>query len=225
MAEDGFIALNLKVYEESCGKRGIELAKIARDVSQKTGVRIVVCPNATLVRECAVTGAEVFAQHVDGNASGAYTGSITAKMLLEAGVSGSLINHSEKRINPENVKVSVEALKKFGLESMVCAKDVHECAQLAQFKPTYIAIEPPELIGSGVSVSSAKPQIVTGAVHAVREITPDVKLVCGAGVSTPEDVKRAFELGVEGVLIASAYVKATNPAKLLEQMAEQIIRQ
>ncbi|MFH1306170.1 MAG: triose-phosphate isomerase, partial [Candidatus Micrarchaeota archaeon] len=147
MADKPFIALNLKTYEKSYGESGLQLCKIAKQVGENTGVRIISCPNPLLLREAVKIGGEIFAQHIDGNAPGAHTGSITAKMLLGAGVKGSLINHSEKRINHENIKVAVEALKESGLESMVCAKDVQESAQLAQFKPTYIAIEPPELIG------------------------------------------------------------------------------
>ncbi|PIT84805.1 triose-phosphate isomerase [Candidatus Micrarchaeota archaeon CG10_big_fil_rev_8_21_14_0_10_45_29] len=214
-----FIALNFKAYKESEGQAGVKLCQIAKEVADSTGVRIICCPNNTLLRDAAKTGCEIFAQHVDGNSPGAHTGSITASMLNDAGVSGSLINHSEKRINHENIKVAAEALKKEGLEAMVCAKDVGECAQLAQFKPKYVAIEPPELIGSGISVSTAKPEVVTGAVHAIKEASEEVIAVCGAGVSNAQDVKKAFELGVQGVLLASAYVKSASPKTLLEEMA------
>ncbi|MFH0927234.1 MAG: triose-phosphate isomerase [Candidatus Micrarchaeota archaeon] len=219
MANKPFIALNLKAYEQSYGESGLELCRIAKDVSKSTGVRIVACPNYLLLRRAAELGGEVFAQHVDGNRPGAFTGSITAKMLLGAKVAGSLVNHSERRLNPENVKVSVDALKEAGLESMVCAQDINECAQYAAYKPTYIAIEPPELIGSGISVSTAKPEVITGAIDAVREVNSDVQVVCGAGVSNSDDVKRAVELGVRGVLLASAYVKAAHPRQFLEEIA------
>jgi len=222
MAEKPFIALNLKSYEQSYGESGLELCRIARDVSRSLGVRVVACPNHLLLREAVKMGGEIFAQHVHGNHPGAFTGSVTAKMLLGAGVHGSLVNHSEKRMNPENIKVSVEALKHAQLESMVCAQDVNECAQYAAFKPTYIAIEPPELIGSGISVSNAKPEIIAGAIDAVREVNSDVRVVCGAGVSNPEDVERAFELGVQGVLLASAYVKSANPRKFLESIVAKV---
>lgn len=223
MTEEKFIALNLKAYELSDGFRGLELCKIANAVAAEKKVRIISCPNITLLREAKKFHGELFAQHVDGNTPGAFTGSVTAKMLSDAGAIGSLINHSEKRLNPENIKVAVEALRKEGLQSMLCARDVQECTRLAQFKPDYLAIEPPELIGSGISVSSAKPEIVTGAISAIKEVDSDIQVVCGAGVSTPEDVKKAFELGVSGVLLASAYVKSEDPKKLLEDMVDALI--
>jgi triosephosphate isomerase len=223
MKEKSFIILNLKSYEQTYGESGIELCKIAQDVSRSKSIDIITCPNHLLLREATKKiGAKVYAQHVDGNNAGAFTGSITAKMLLGAGVLGSLVNHSEKRMNPENVKVSVEALKKHGLESMVCAQDINECAQYCAYSPTYIAIEPPELIGSGISVSNAKPQVVTGAIDAVNEVNSQVKVVCGAGVSNAQDVQKALELGVHGVLLASAYVKADNPKRFLESLADVI---
>jgi triosephosphate isomerase (TIM) len=222
MTEEKFIALNLKTYELSDGFRGLELCKIANAVAAEKQARIITCPNITLLREAKKFHGDLFAQHVDGNSPGAFTGSVTAKMLLDAGAKGSLINHSEKRLNPENIKVAVDTLRKEGLESMLCAKDVQECTRLAQFKPDYLAIEPPELIGSGISVSSAKPEIVTGAISAIKEVDEEIKVVCGAGVSSSEDVKKAFELGVVGVLLASAYVKSDDPKKLLEEMVQAL---
>lgn len=215
------IALNLKTYDEATGEKGLKLCEIAAEVAMLSGVRIIVCPDATLLRESVKIGAETFAQAAEGYAPGAHTGWLGAHALKSAGVTGSMINHSEHRIPHEQVKLAVDALRAADLESMVCSKDVIESAQLASFKPNFIAVEPPELIGSGISVSNAKPDIVTGAVEAVRETTKGVGLICGAGITTPEDVKKAFELGADGVLLASAFVKAKNPRKLLEEMAAQ----
>ena len=216
------IALNLKAYEESCGEKGIKLCEIATEVSMLTGVRIIACPDATLLRAAAEGGADIFAQSVDGAPPGAHTGSLTALMLKEAGAHGSLINHSEHRITPDEIKSAIENLNAAGLESMLCSKDLQETVQLSIFKPTYIAIEPPELISSGISVSSARPELVSGAVQAVRQYAPSVRVVCGAGITTPADVKKAIELGAEGVLLASAYVKSKDPKALLEEMARQL---
>ncbi len=217
-----FIALNLKAYAESTGAAGLKLCEIASEVALLTGVRIIVAPDATLLREASATGADVYAQAMDGFGAGAYTGSISAQQLKEAGAHGSIVNHSEHRVPADVIQSAVKGLRELGLESMVCAKDVDEAVRLAQFGPTSLAVEPPELIGSGISVSTAKPEVVSGAVQALAQAAPDVLVVCGAGVTTPADVKKAFELGVDGVLLASAYVKAKNPRKLLEEMARQV---
>jgi triosephosphate isomerase len=216
------IALNLKAYEESMGEKGLRLAKIAAMVSMVSGVRIITCPDATLLKEAVKIGGEIFAQEVSPYEPGARTGWITAAQLAHAGVKGSLINHSEHRIGHKDIEQAIKQLNLHKLESIVCAKDAQEAAELASLKPTFVAMEPPELIGSGISVSKAKPEVVEDTIKLIRNQSPDVGVICGAGVSTPEDVRKAFELGVDGVLLASAYVKAKDPKKLLEEMVAQI---
>ncbi|VVB56568.1 Triosephosphate isomerase [uncultured archaeon] len=216
------IALNLKAYAESSGAAGLELCETAQQVARASGVRIIACPDATLLRQAAQAGGEIFAQEVSGLEPGARTGWTTAEQLARAGVKGSLINHSEHRVEKKEIEGAIARLRANNLESMVCAQDAKESALLAKLKPAYVAVEPPELIGSGISVSTAKPGIVTDTVALIRKANPGVGIICGAGVSTAADVKKAFELGVDGVLLASAYVKAKDPKKLLEDMAAQV---
>jgi len=68
--------------------------------------------------------------------------------------------------------------------------------------------------------------VVVGAVEAVKKINPSVHILCGAGISTGDDVAKAIELGTEGVLLASAYVKAKDPKKILflSDMAEAALK-
>lgn len=215
------IALNLKVYKESLGNAGIRLCEISSEVSLLTGVRIIVCPQYVDLAAACKVSTDVFAQHVDAVEPGAHTGTVIPEAIKEIGCKGSLLNHAERKIPHENVKWLVEKFKTLGLESMVCAKDAKEAAALAVLKPNYIAVEPPELIGSGVSVSTARPEVVRETIEAVKKVG-DVPVLCGAGVSNASDVKRAIELGSEGVLLASAYVKAKDPKALLLEMANAI---
>jgi len=215
------IALNLKVYTESLGEKGAELCKHAAEVSLLTGVRVIVAPQAVDLREACQTCTDVFAQHVDVNEPGAFTGTLTVEAIKEAGCKGSLVNHSERRLPEKQIAETIARLKEAGLESMLCTKDAEESARLAKYEPTYIAVEPPELIGSGVSVSTARPEVVSGTVDAVAKVNA-TPVLCGAGVSNAEDVKKAIALGAKGVLLASAYVKAKDPKKLLLEMAESI---
>ncbi|MCX8195207.1 MAG: triose-phosphate isomerase [Candidatus Micrarchaeota archaeon] len=215
------IALNLKSYPESLGKGGLELVRIAREVSKETGVRVIVAPQAVDLAAAAKMHRDIFAQHVDSQRQGAYTGWLTCEAIKSAGCIGSLVNHSEHRLSEEAIAATIARLKEAGLESMLCTKDTQESVRLARYRPTFIAVEPPELIGSGISVSTAKPEVVSGTVEAVARVKgPPV--LCGAGVSTGSDVKKAIELGAAGVLLASAYVKAKNPRKLLAEMAAAI---
>jgi triosephosphate isomerase len=215
------IALNLKVYKESLGEKGAELCKHAAEVSLLSGVRVIVAPQAVDLKDACQICNDVFAQHVDAVEQGAFTGALTVEAIKSAGCKGSLVNHSEHRLPEEQIAKTIARLKEAGLESMLCAKDAEESARLAKYEPTYIAVEPPELIGSGISVSTAKPEVVRGTVEAVAKVNA-TPVLCGAGVSNAADVKRAIELGAKGVLLASAYVKAADPKKLLAEMANSL---
>lgn len=214
------IVLNLKTYEQSFSK-AVEFANIAHEVAAETGVRIIVCPPHTHLREAVAGYEDVFAQHVDANSLGAFTGSMPAQALAQMNIKGSLLNHSEKKLTMEKVKASIESLQNSELEQLVCAESVEEAKKIAVFKPTYIAVEPPELIGSGISVSSARPEVVTDSVREIKGIGPKIMVLCGAGVSNADHVKTAIGLGAEGVLLASAFVKAEDPKEFLGSLASQ----
>jgi triosephosphate isomerase len=213
------IVLNLKTYQASFEK-ALLFTDIAGEVVADTGVRIIVAPPAAYVHEAAERYSNVFAQHADDVEPGAHTGSVPPAMLKAIGVKGSLINHSEKRLDSmEKVKKSVDVLHQNGLESLVCAATTKEVSEIAHYAPTMIAVEPPELIGSGVSVSDSQPEIVINSVKAVKEVNDKVLALCGAGVSNKSDVKKSLELGAEGVLLASAFVKAQDPKAFLSDLA------
>ena len=216
---DALLVLNFKAYFESIGEKGLKLAKIAGDMVEETGANIVVCPQNTDLRTVAsAVKIPVFAQHVDAVKPGSKTGHITPEAAKDCGCGGTLINHSEHRIPMEKVKETVERCKEAGLLSLVCVATPEEAGEAAAFNPDFIAIEPPELIGSGISVSTANPKIVTDSVDAVQKVA-NVPVLCGAGISNGEDIKKAVELGARGVLLASAFVKAEDPAGLLKEMA------
>jgi len=93
-------------------------------------------------------------------------------------------------------------------------------AAAAALKPDMIAIEPPELIGSGIPVSKAKPEVVSGTIDLVRQVNRDVVVLCGAGITRGEDVEAALKLGTEGVLVASGIVKAKDQYGAVMEFAE-----
>jgi triosephosphate isomerase len=212
------IVLNLKTYRETIDN-ALFFTDIASEVVAETGVRIIVCPPSPYLKDAAERFSDVFAQHVDPEPPGAHTGTVPAEMLKELSVKGSLVNHSEKRIGMENVKKAVDDLHAVGLESVVCAENPVEAADIAALSPLFVAIEPPELIGSGKSVSTAKPEVITDTVEKMKNSNSKVGVLCGAGVSNKYDVKKALELGTDGVLLASAFVKAKDPKVFLQELA------
>jgi triosephosphate isomerase len=213
------VVLNFKAYEQAIGDNAVKLANIAAEVAQASGVEIVVAPQAVdLVRTVPII--KTVAQHIDPIKPGSGTGTILTEAAKAAGAIGSLINHSENQIQPSKVDLAVKKLKELGMTSIVCADTAEKSAELAQFSPDFIAVEPPELIGSGISVSTAQPEIITNTVEMVHAVSPDVNVLCGAGISNKTDVKKSYELGAKGVLLASAFTKATDPKAVLENMVE-----
>ena len=96
------------------------------------------------------------------------------------------------------------------------------CAGAAALGPEYVAIEPPELIGSGISVSKANPDIIRKSVAAVRAVNPKVKVLTGAGIQSGECVKIAVDLGTDGVLLASSVVKAKDPGAVMRELVSKL---
>jgi len=217
------IVLNFKTYLEATGEKAVKLAKIADEVSEETGAAVAVAPQYTdLARVAAEVNIPVFAQHVDPVRPGSHTGAVLAEAVREAGAVGSLVNHSERQQRLSDIRECIQRLRENGLVPLVCAGDALASAAAAALEPEIVAVEPPELIGTGIPVSKAKPEIVRDTITNIRRITDRVHILCGAGITTAEDVEAAIKLGTEGVLLASAYVKAKDPKRLLMQMAEKI---
>lgn len=216
-----FILVNFKAYAEAIGDKAFNLAKIAEKISKETGVCIGVAPQLTDLRKIAMeVEIPVFAQHVDSFKPGAYTGYVTVEAIKDAGADGSLINHSERQIKLSEIDEVINRLKSLEMVSIVCADTEKASAAAAALNPVMVAIEPPELIGSGVAVSKAKPEIVKGAVAVIEEVNPKAIVLCGAGITKGEDVSAALKLGAKGVLVASGVVKAKNQEEALLDLAE-----
>jgi len=213
--------VNFKTYLEATGKNAVELAKKAEKVSRETGIYIGVAPQLADLRSVAeAVEIPVFAQHVDSIKPGSYTGHVLAESVKEAGAAGTLINHSERQLKLADVDETVKIARKKGLISVVCANNPSISAAVASLKPDMVAIEPPELIGTGIPVSKAQPEVVSGTVGLVREVNEQVIILCGAGISHGEDVTAALKLGTQGVLVASGIVKAKDPYEIIREFAE-----
>lgn len=216
-----FILVNFKAYNESMGKKAFDLAKTAEKISKETGVCIGVAPQLIDLRKIAMeVDIPVFAQHVDPFKPGAYTGYVTVEAIKDAGAIGSLINHSERKIKLSEIDEIVNRLKDLNMISVVCADTEKASAAAAALNPVMVAIEPPELIGSGIAVSKAKPEIVKDTVAIIERINSKVIVLCGAGITKGEDVSAALKLGAKGVLVASGVVKAKNQEEALLDLAE-----
>ncbi|GAB6265356.1 MAG: triose-phosphate isomerase [Methanothrix sp.] len=213
------IVLNFKTYRESTGSEALRLAEICEDIARDYSVQMIVAPQTADIHAISQkVKIPVYAQHVDGVGYGGFTGHVTAASLKAAGARGSLINHSERRIKLADLEASLSACRDFALASIICTNNVATTRAAAALEPDYVAVEPPELIGSGIPVSKANPSVVSDSVSAVKKIAPRVGVLCGAGITHGEDLRSALDLGSEGVLLASGIIKAKDQRQALEDL-------
>ena len=215
--------INCKNYEEIAGDKIIEFVKIAEKISKKYKIKIAVAPPQHLIGLVANSSIPILAQHVDNSKIGSTTGFMIPELLKKSKVVGSLINHSEHRISSDEISKLVLKLRELKMISVVCVKDVVEAKKYAKLNPDYIAIEPPELIGSGKAVSKERPELITKSVDAVNSANNKTKLLCGAGIVSGQDVVKALELGSKGILVASGIIKAKNWTKVIEEFSKAML--
>ena len=118
---------------------------------------MVAAPQAAdIYRISEETSLPIFAQHIDPISPGGHTGSSLINTLLEAGICGSLINHSENRMKLADIEEVVRLCRDNNIESCVCTNNIETSKAVATLAPTAVAVEPPELIGTGIPVSKAE---------------------------------------------------------------------
>ena len=215
--------INCKNYEEIAGDKIIGFVKIVEKISKKYKIKIAIAPPQYLIGLVANSSIPILAQHVDNSKVGSTTGFMIPELLKKSKVSGSLINHSEHRISSDEISKLVLKLRELKMISVVCVKDVAEAKKYAKLNPDYIAIEPPELIGSGKAVSKEKPELITKSADAVNSAKNKTKLLCGAGIVSGQDVTKALELGSKGILVASGIIKAKNWTKVIEEFSKAML--
>lgn len=200
--------INFKNYEEASSDNAVKLAKAAESVAAKLKVEIIVAPpQPSLALVAKSVNIPVVCQHVDDQKVGSTTGFFLPEIAKSYGAVGSLINHSEHRIEMKSIARLVERLKNLGMTSIVCAQNPHEVMEISAFMPDFIAIEPPELIGSGRAVSKENPEIITKSIEAAGS---NSRVICGAGIIDKSDVSKAMELCSQGILVASGIIKASS---------------
>lgn len=207
------IIVNLKTYNRATGKRGLELAKKIESV----GTNAIICAQDSDIRLLAENvNLPIFAQHVDDIIPGSHTGWVLPDAVKDAGAVGTLLNHSEHKLSNEEIIRRIVRADAAGLEVVVCARSPKRVQELVALgiKPSAIAVEPPKLIGGDISVSAAEPEVISQSVA----IANSVPVLCGAGVKTGEDVRKALELGARGVLVASGVAKADDPVAAMNDL-------
>ncbi|TFG98932.1 triose-phosphate isomerase [Candidatus Thorarchaeota archaeon] len=213
------VIINLKTYPQATGEKAVLLAQACERVSNQYDVPIVVAPQIPDVyRVAKAVEIPVFSQHMDAGEPGRFTGHALGETLVEAGCAGTLLNHSEKRMQLADIETSIVKSHQLNLYAVVCTNNIQVSVAAATMNPWSVAVEPPELIGSGISVSQAQPEIISGTVEKIRAVNKDVVILCGAGISNGDDVKSAIKLGAQGVLLASAVATSPKPEDVLSDL-------
>jgi triosephosphate isomerase len=218
MLKTPIMIINFKAYANAVGMKAVRLAKICEKVAKAMKVNIAVAVQAADIYNVSKSVfIPVLAQHIDPVSPGSHTGHILAESIRQNGAVGTLINHSERQVGYDFIKKSIERVRESSMRSVVCCQAPFEAKKLSMFRPDFIAYEPPELIGGIVSVSTAKPEIIKQCVEAVGM---NSAVLVGAGVHTKTDVEKSLALGAKGVLVASAVTEASDPEKVLRELAE-----
>jgi triosephosphate isomerase len=220
---NALIVVNFKTYASAQGEAAIALAEAMAAVDATTDATMVAVVSAfdLAAVKAAAPALEVWCQHLDPIGWGSNTGFLHPETAIGHGASGTIINHAEHKVAHAHVEALLAQLPD-GFPTCACAADIDEAIALAALSPTFIAVEPPELIGGDISVTTADPEIVSGTAAAVKAANPNVRVLCGAGVKNGADVAAALALGTEGVLLASGVTKAADPASVLADLVSQL---
>jgi len=207
--------INFKAFSSAIGENAVVMAKLCEKEAKLSGITVgVAVQPADIFNVVNNVSIPVFAQHVDAVFLGAFTGSVLVESVVQAGVVGSLVNHSEHPVDLAAIKKTVLRLHDVDVLAVACAGTAEMAFEIAKFSPDFVVIEPPELIGGNIAVSQARPEVITA-------ITKNVKrcpVLCGAGIKTKVDVEKAIALGAKGILVASGVCLAKNPASALRDL-------
>ena len=207
------LAANWKMY-----KGPQETREFLAAFEPPEGVDVVVCPPFVSLGAAVESGLTIFAQNVHWADEGAYTGEVSAPMLLELGVAGAIVGHSERRqyfgdtdeITAQRARAALSA----GLFVIACVGETEEereggvtedvlRRQVSLFEPDdnlVIAYEPVWAIGTG---KTATPDMAQEA-HAFIKSVLDVPVIYGGSVKPDNAEELLCRPDVDGALVGGA---------------------
>lgn len=234
---------------------GVELAEgVAKAAAQASNVDVVVSPPLTVLAAIAAaleeskSKVEVSAQNLYPAASGAFTGEISAPMLVAAGAKWVILGHSERRqIFKETdafIREKVEAAVAGGLRPIACIGETLEereagktmdvvFEQLDAFSDLLkaapgnivIAYEPVWAIGTGKVASPEQAQEVHAAIRArlaekvSSEVAEKTRLLYGGSVKGSNAKELLGCADIDGALVGGAALSAAGFGEIIAAAA------
>lgn len=210
------IFLALKTYKQTTGEEAIKILSSVKTVAKETKIPIIAVAQATdIYRIKKELGIEVWGQHSDAIDPGKNTGWISPYSLKEAGATGVLINHSEHKMDREEVIERVVKAKEYGLKTMVIGQSPETVMDFDNLNTDYVAYEEADLISGKVSMIDKQGEAVRDLVLKMRH-----PLIIGAGIADGEDVRKTVEAGAQGILMATYFINAENHEEKLRELAK-----
>jgi triosephosphate isomerase len=215
-----------------------ETEAFCRAFEPPSGVDVVICPPYTSLREAVAGGLTVYAQSVHWAAEGAFTGEISPPMLMELGVAGALVGHSERRQyfgeSDETVARRTAAALEADLSVIACVGESEEEREAGQtalvlrlqvesirdavgpHERLVIAYEPVWAIGTG---RNATPEQAEEA-HAFIKDLIDVPVLYGGSVK-PENAEELLSRPhVDGALVGGASLEVESFTAICQTAAD-----
>ncbi|MGH3030349.1 MAG: triose-phosphate isomerase [Gaiellaceae bacterium] len=208
-------------------------ARFKAAFSPPPGVDVVVCPPFTSLREAVESGLAIYAQNVHWEPEGAYTGEISAEMLLELGVRGSIVGHSERRQHFGETDETTARRAERGLESglgvIACVGESEEereggdtedvlrrqVSVLPEHERLVVAYEPVWAIGTG---KTATPDLAQEA-HAFIKSLLDAPVLYGGSVKPENAEELLSQPDVDGALVGGASLEVESFTAICETAA------
>ncbi|MFN2469539.1 MAG: triose-phosphate isomerase [Gaiellaceae bacterium] len=198
-----------------------------------SGVDAVLCPPFVSLAAAVGRGQTIFAQNVHWSDDGAYTGEISASMLLELGVQGAIVGHSERRQyfgeNDRTVALRVQHALASGLRVIACVGETEQerergdtadvlraqASVLDAHKDLVVAYEPVWAIGTG---KTATPEMAQEA-HALIKSLIDAPVLYGGSVKPENAEDLLAQPDVDGALVGGASLEVESFTAICEAAA------
>ena len=223
------IAGNWKMY-----KTPSQTAEFCAVFKPPAGVDVVVCPPYTSLREAVASGLSVYAQNVHWADSGAFTGEISAAMLLELGVKGSIVGHSERRQqfgeSDEGTARRAAGALEAGLSVIACVGETEaergrdeteeilrrQVSVLGEHEQLVVAYEPVWAIGTGKTATAEQAQ----QAHAFIKTLLPVPVLYGGSVKPENAEELLSQPDVDGALVGGASLDLESFTAICETAAK-----